>query len=140
MGLLLANQFAMAGATIAVGLKTKDTKLKALSYSTGGVTLLGISEPALYGVLLPLKRPIISAVIGGSVGGALAGLFRTAQFSFGGSGLLGIPLIINPTISGLDASFFAGVGSQIIGFIVSFAIIYIWGFDKESKEKMAVKM
>lgn len=140
MGLLLANQFAMAGAAFAVGMKTKDTKLKGLSYSTGGTTLLGISEPTLYGVLLPLKRPLIAAIIGGSLGAALAGAFSTAQFAFGGSGLLGIPLIINPSTSGLDASFWGGVGSQIIGFIASFLITYFWDFDKETKEKVEAKI
>lgn len=140
MGLLLANQFAMAGAAFAVGVKTKDVKLKGLSYSTGGTTLLGISEPTLYGVLLPLKRPLIAAIIAGSLGAALAGAFSTAQFAFGGSGLLGIPLIIDPSTSGLDASFWAGIGSQAIGLIAGFLITYFWGFDKETEEKVEAKI
>lgn len=130
MGLLLANQFAMAGATIAIGLKTKNKELKALSLSTGGTTLFGISEPALYGVLIPHKKTLVAAIIGGSVGGMVAGLSNTVQYGFGGSGLLGIPLIINT--SGIDSGFYGGIASQIIGFLVGFILTYAWGFrDKK---------
>lgn len=129
LGLLLANQFAMAGSSIAVGTKTKQEKLKTLSLSTGFTTLLGISEPALYGVLLPYKKPLIASIIGGCLGGMLTGLTNTLQYGIGGSGLLCIPLIINP--NGLDLSFYGGISSQIVGFIAGFLITYIWGFTKK---------
>ena len=129
LGLLLANQFAMAGSSIAVGTKTKQEKLKTLSLSTGFTTLLGISEPALYGVLVPYKKPLIASIIGGCLGGMLTGLTNTLQYGIGGSGLLGIPLIINP--NGLDLSFYGGISSQIVGFISGFLITYIWGFTKK---------
>lgn len=131
MGLLLANQFAMAGAAFAVGFKTRQEKLKAFAFSTGATTLIGVSEPTLYGVLLPYKRPFIAAIIGGSAGAVIAGFTNTVQYAFGGSGFLGIPLIINS--SGIDAGFYGGVASQLIGFIVAFAITYFWGF-KDSNE------
>ncbi len=133
MGLLLANQFAMAGAVFAVGIRTKKEKVRALSYSTGVTTLIGISEPALYGVLLPYKKPLISAIIGGSLGAMVAGALNTVQYTFGGSGLLGIPLIINP--KGIDGGFYGGIASQIIGFAVAFAVTLLWGF-KEEPEKV----
>lgn len=132
MGLLLANQFAMAGAAIAVGVKTKVEKEKALAYSTGVTTFLGISEPALYGVLIPRKKPLIAAIIGGSVGGALAGLMNTVQYSFGGSGIFGIPLTINP--KGIDMGFYGCILSQIVGFVVAFIVAFIW-FNKGEKEE-----
>ncbi|MBE9909309.1 beta-glucoside-specific PTS transporter subunit IIABC [Enterococcus casseliflavus] len=136
MGLLLANQFAMAGAAFAVGAKTKKEKLKTLSYSTGLTTLIGISEPTLYGVLLPYKKPLISAILGGSLGAMIAGVTHTVQYAFGGSGLLGVPLIINP--EGIDAGFYGGIASQIIGFIAAFIITYVWGF-KEASVKESVE-
>jgi PTS system beta-glucosides-specific IIC component len=133
MGLLLANQFAMAGAAFAVGLKTRNEKLKTLSFSTGATTLIGVSEPTLYGVLLPYKRPLIAAVIGGSIGAMIAGAAHTVQYAFGGSGFLGIPLIINT--SGIDAGFYGGVASQVVGFVAAFIITYLWGFkDKETDD------
>lgn len=136
MGLLLANQFAMAGAAFAVGIKTKKEKTRALSYSTGATTLIGISEPALYGVLLPYKRPLIAAIIGGSLGAMIAGGAHTVQYAFGGSGLLGIPLIINP--KGIDIGLYGGVASQIVGFIIAFVITLIWGIKEvPQKEEMS---
>ena len=126
MGLLLANQFAMAGAVFAVGVKTKNEKLRTLSYSTGATTLIGISEPTLYGVLLPYKKPLIAAILGGSIGAMIAGATNTVQYAFGGSGFLGIPLIINT--SGIDAGFYGGIASQVVGFATAFLITYFWGF------------
>lgn len=133
MGLLLANQMAMAGAVVAVGLRTKNDKTKALAYSTGLTTLIGVSEPALYGVLLPYKRPLIAAVIGGSLGGVIAGFTQTVQYSFGGSGLLGIPLIINP--AGIDGGFYGGIASQAVGLVAAFLITYFWGIVEPEKRK-----
>ncbi|MFJ7975789.1 PTS transporter subunit EIIC [Peribacillus sp. NPDC096379] len=128
MGLLLANQFAMAGAALAVGFKTKQQKLKALSIPTGVTCLLGVSEPALYGVLLPYKKPLIASIIGGSLGAVLAGAFLTKQFAFGASGFFSIPLIIDK--AGIDSGFYGGVASQFAGLIIAFVITYVWGFKK----------
>ncbi|WP_217363768.1 PTS transporter subunit EIIC [Paenibacillus sp. DCT19] len=56
MGLLAANQFAMAGAALAFGLRAKDKQMRTLGISTGGTTLLGVSEPALYGCYFHRKN------------------------------------------------------------------------------------
>lgn len=129
LALLTANQFAMAGATVAIALKTRDMKLKNLSWSTGGTCLLGISEPTLYGILLPMKKPLIMAIIGGSLGGAVAGVFNSKIYSFGGSGLLQIPAGINP--NGIDAGFYGFVASMVVGFVVGFILTYLWGYSNK---------
>ncbi|EOS7736045.1 PTS transporter subunit EIIC [Enterococcus hirae] len=133
LGLLLASQFAIAGASFAAGLKSEKEDLTALCYSVGVTTLIGVAEPALYGVLLPLKRPLVAAVIGGSVGAMIAGMTNTVQYAFGGFGLLGIPLIINS--KGIDVGFYGGIASQIIGFTVAFLITLVWGLKKEVNKK-----
>lgn len=130
LALLTANQFAMAGATIAIALKTKDMKLKNLSWSTGGTCLLGVSEPTLYGILLPLKKPLIMAIIGGSIGGSVAGIFKSRIYSFGGSGLLQIPLGINP--NGIDVGFYGFIASMVVGFVVGFILTYLWGYSNKA--------
>lgn len=129
LGLLLASQFAIARASFAAGLKSEKEELTALCYSVGVTTLIGVSEPALYGVLLPLKRTLIAAVIGGSIGAMVAGMTNTVQYAFGGLGLLGIPLIINS--KGIDVGFYGGIASQIIGFTVAFLITLVWGLKKK---------
>lgn len=132
-GLLGANQFAIAGAAIAIAIKAKDSELKSLSFSTGAACLLGISEPALYGVLIPLKKPLIMAIIAGSIGGAFAGLLNTKIYAFGMSGIFGIPGAINP--AGIDSGFYGYVGSMVIGFIVGFIITFLWGYSNKEKAK-----
>lgn len=131
MGLLAANQFAMAGAAIAFGLRARDKQLRSLGISTGGTTLLGVSEPALYGVLLPHKKPLIMAIIGGSIGGTIGGLFQSKVYAFMASGIFGIPGAINS--KGLDAGFYGYVLQMVVGLIVGFILTYYWGYQtKES--------
>ncbi|MNW31334.1 PTS system beta-glucoside-specific EIIBCA component [compost metagenome] len=131
MGLLAANQFAMAGAAIAFGLRAKDKKLRSLGISTGGTTLLGVSEPALYGVLLPHKKPLIMAIIGGSIGGTIGGLFQSKVYAFMASGIFGIPGAINS--KEIDAGFYGYVLQMAVGLIVGFILTYYWGYQtKES--------
>lgn len=123
LGLLAANQFAMAGSVFAVAILLKN-KIKKSGASTAGLTcLLGISEPTIYGYLLPLKTPMIISVIAGSLGGAVAGMFQSTQYSFGGSGLLGLPCFVNPV--GLDGGFYGVILSDIVGFSVAFVLTLV---------------
>lgn len=123
MGLLAANQLAMAGSVFAVAILLKD-KTKKSGAATGGLTcLLGISEPTIYGYLLPLKTPMIISVIAGSLGGAVAGIFQSTQYAFGGSGLLGLPCFVNP--AGLDTGFYGVILSDMVGFSVAFILTLI---------------
>lgn len=131
LGLLTANQFAMAGAAIAVALKTRDLRMKELSWSTGGACLLGVSEPVIYGVLMPLKKPLVMAVIGGSIGGAIAGFCKSKLYGFGGAGILQIPLTLNP--KGIDTGFYGSIISSIVALIIAFVLTYLFAIKKESK-------
>lgn len=132
-GLLGANQFAMAGAALAIAVKAKDSQLKSLSLSTGATCILGVSEPALYGVLIPLKRPLIAAVIAGSIGGAFAGFCNTKLYAFGMPGIFAIPSAINP--GGIDMGFYGYAGSMLIGLVAGFIITFIWGYSTKEKAK-----
>ncbi len=59
-------------------MRTRDAKLRALSASAIGAGIFGITEPAVYGVTLPNKRPFIFGCIGGALGGAVIGYFHTS--------------------------------------------------------------
>lgn len=132
LALLTANQFAMAGAAIAVALKTKDLKLKSLSWSSFITCIFGVSEPTIYGILVPLKKPLIMAIIGGSAGGAVAGIFKSRIYAFGASGILQFPLAINP--KGLDMGFYGIILSSIVGFGVAFVLTFLFGYSNKKKE------
>ncbi|MEK4072644.1 beta-glucoside-specific PTS transporter subunit IIABC [Paenibacillus polymyxa] len=131
MGLLAANQFAMAGAALAFGLRARDKQLKTLGISTGGTALLGVSEPALYGVLLPQKKPLIMAIIGGSIGGVIGGAFLSKVYAFAPSGVFGIPGAVNP--QGIDPGFYGYVLQMAVGLVVGFILTYLWGYQTRTK-------
>jgi PTS system beta-glucosides-specific IIC component len=70
---MLASNVAMGAATLCVALKTKNSSLRQLASSSGFTALLGITEPALYGVLLKFRRVLIAAMIGGGCAGLRRG-------------------------------------------------------------------
>ncbi|MGZ0066956.1 glucose PTS transporter subunit IIA [Microbacterium arborescens] len=90
---LVAN-LATAGATIAVAIRVR--RMRALALSTGFTAFLGITEPAIYGVTLRLKRPFFFTLAGGAVGGAYAGLFALKTYGFAVPGLASLPLYVAP--------------------------------------------
>lgn len=91
----LAGVLAQAGAAFGVFLKTKDTKLKGLAGSGTLTALFGITEPTVYGVTLPLKKPFVFGCMGGAIGGAMIGFFNVIAYGFGQS-ILTFPLFISP--------------------------------------------
>lgn len=112
------------GAGLALYLKTKNKKLKQLTRDSLPVGVLGIGEPMMYAVTLPLGRPFITACLGSGVGGVLAVLFRLGAVSQGVSGLFGA-LIMEP---GTQLQFFiAMIGAYIGGFIIT----WFFGVDED---------
>lgn len=123
MGLLAANQMAMAGAVLAAAVLLKNKTKKSGAVTAGVTCILGISEPTLYGYLIPLKTPMIASIIAGSIGGALSGLFGTTKYAMGGSGVIAIPTYLNP--EGLDAGFYGLLLSMAVGLIIGFILTFI---------------
>ncbi|MGP0576812.1 beta-glucoside-specific PTS transporter subunit IIABC [Paenibacillus peoriae] len=120
-----ASIFAQTGAAFGVMLKTKNKKLKTLAGSATLTALFGITEPAVYGVTLPLKRPFIAGIIGGAVGGAIIGQAGTQAFASGAPGLLTLPIFYGPGGQG-----FPGLILGItVSFLVSAILTYILGFE-----------
>lgn len=122
MGLNVASNSAQAGATFAVALKTKNKDFKSLAGTAGLNAILGITEPALYGITSKLKRPLIGVCIGGAVGGAIAGFFHVAATGMATGPIIGIPLFLTDT-------FIWFVVSCTVAFIISFVIVMIVGFE-----------
>ncbi|MDQ0173020.1 beta-glucoside-specific PTS transporter subunit IIABC [Paenibacillus tundrae] len=126
-----ASIFAQTGAAFGVMLKTKNKKLKTLAGSSTLTALFGITEPAIYGVTLPLKRPFIAGVIGGAVGGAIIGQAGTQAFASGAPGLLTLPIFYGPGGQG-----FPGLILGItVSFVVSAVLTYIMGFKDPVEEE-----
>ena len=122
MGLNVASNSAQAGATFAVTLKTKNKDFKSLAGTAALNAILGITEPALYGITSKLKRPLIGVCIGGAVGGAIAGFFHVSATGMATGPIIGIPLFLTNT-------FIWFVVSCVVSFVISFAIVMIIGFE-----------
>ncbi|MBS4207063.1 beta-glucoside-specific PTS transporter subunit IIABC [Bacillus sp. FJAT-50079] len=120
-----ASVFAQTGAAFGVMLKTKNKKLKALAGSATLTALFGITEPAIYGVTLRLKRPFIAGVIGGAVGGAIIGQAGTKAFASGAPGLLTLPVFYGPGGEG----FMGLILGIVTAFVVSAILTYVLGFE-----------
>lgn len=111
---------AQGAATFAVWALTKDDKMKSLASSSGISALLGITEPALFGVNLKLKFPFFCALVGSCVASAFAGLMKVIAVSLGSAGFLGFLSINAKSIP-------MYVLAELISFVIAFALTYFYG-------------
>lgn len=107
------SNVAQGGAALAVGFMTRDTKLKGIAMPSGVTALLGITEPAMFGVNLKLRYPFIAAIIGAATASAFITLFNVKAQALGAAGLPGI-ISINPQ----------QIGYYIVGMLISFAVAF----------------
>lgn len=124
-----ATNFAMMGAALGVWLKARNQRRKSYALTTAlTIAFSGITEPAIYGVALILKRPFIAAIIGGAVGGAYLGFNQVTSQSFVFGGLTTLPTFAG----GAPGNFLHAVIGLTICVVVSAALTYILGFDEEN--------
>ena len=109
-------------ASLAVALKTKDKELKSIATSCGITALLsGTTEPAMYGVTLKYRTPLIAVMIGNFCGGLYAGLTHVVRYAYGGSSLLTLPVFIGENTRNFPNLLIA----IVIGMAVTFAATLI---------------
>ncbi len=114
------SNVAQGAAALAVAFTTKDIKLKGIALPSGITALLGITEPAMFGVNLKLRYPFIAAITGSAVASAFITLFNVKAQALGAAGLPGIISIVPDKIS------YYVVG-MLIAFAVSFAMTLALG-------------
>jgi len=120
-GFLAANM-AQGGAALAVALLAKEVDFKAMAGSTGLTALLGVTEPAMYGVNLKLRKPFMAALIGGGSGGLVCGIAGVKRITFGPTGLTTIPIFVDPNN---NINFIFAIVGGIVSFAVAFAVTYV---------------
>ena len=121
----ILHNIAEGGSCFAVMMRTKDGDLKSTALSAGiGALVSGVSEPALYGIGIRFKTPIIGVAVGGLVGGAVAGLMGARAYSMGYSSILGV-VIFEDTIAAI-------LVAVAVAFIISFVVTFLL-FKDESK-------
>ncbi|XLG12804.1 PTS system EIIBC component [Bacillus velezensis] len=116
------------GAAFAIFMKTKKASLKRAIGGGLPSGLLGIGEPLIFGVTLPLGRPFLTACLGAGIGGAFQAHFQVATFSIGVSGLP-LSFLVQP----------AQIVLYIIGLFISYAAGFVFTYAFGFKDDMAAE-
>lgn len=130
-----ASNIAQGAATFAVAVKTKKNEVRQVASSAGITAVCGITEPALYGINMRFKTPLISACIGGACGGLFMGLFTVKNYGGGSPGLMTLPGYIGG--DSLRDLILACIGAAI-AFAVAFIISFVLYKDKDDEETSPV--
>ncbi len=126
----LPSNIAQGAAALCVAVKTKNKEFRQLAVSSGLTALLGITEPALFGVNLRLKKPLIATTIGGGLGGLYAGITGVQRYGGGGAGLAAIGLYVGDGYTNVMNALIAAA----IAFAATFAIQWYLGFEDVDAE------
>lgn len=146
LAMSFAASFAQIGVVLAIWIKTRDKKLKSLCIPAFISGLFGVTEPAIYGVTLPRKKPFILSCIASGVGGAIIGVMGTKQYIIGGLGIFGIPSFIDTSV-GIDRAFYGALIAMVVAFVFGFLLVWLVGFkddnfggeDKNKRDNKEVK-
>ena len=126
--IITAAMTAQGAATVAVGVKTKNPKLKTLAFPAALSAFLGITEPAIFGVNLRFRKPFFLSLIAGAVGGGLASILGLAGT---GNGITIIPGTMLYIGNGQLLQYLLMVA---VSFALGFALTYMFGYEDEVEE------
>lgn len=115
---------------LAVAVRSKDSNMKQLASAAGVSALMGITEPALYGVTLKLKRPVVAASIAAGIGGIVGGLLQVSLY-IAQNCIMAIPAFIGE--KGL-INLIYGIIMIVVSFVAAFVLTLIFGFEDVKAE------
>ncbi len=124
LSMVFAASFAQTAVVIAIAMKTKDSKLRALSIPAIISGFFGVTEPAIYGISLPRKKPFYISCIAASIGGGVLGFLGVKTFMLGGLGVFGIPSMINPSTNDIS-SMVSALVAVAIAMVIAFVATYV---------------
>lgn len=128
-----ACTFATSAVVLAILMKTKDKKLREMCLPNFISGIFGVTEPAIYGILVPLKKPFIISCIAGGIGGAFYGACNFRKFSTGGMGIFEFPAMVNPDGS-LD-NLIVAIAGVVLTMIIAFVMEYFTFKDKQEESE-----
>lgn len=131
----LVSNICQGAAAFCVALKTKDKQFKQQASSAGITALMGITEPAMYGVTIKYRKVLLSVMLGGGAGGFYAGLMGVVRYTSGTPGLLSLPIFIGDN----PMNVIHALISCLIGFCITFVLTWFYGF-KEPETDGAVEL
>ncbi|MCU6670969.1 beta-glucoside-specific PTS transporter subunit IIABC [Enterobacteriaceae bacterium H4N4] len=122
--LMFVANFGQAGAAFGVFLRSRNQKTRTLALSTSFSALMGVSEPAMYGINIRFKKPFAAALIGGAAGGCLAMTMGVKAYAYALSGLSGLPALAGQGFGWALAS----IG---LAFVVAALVTVVLGFEEQ---------
>lgn len=131
--IITAAMTAQGAATVAVGVKTKNPKLKTLAFPAALSAFLGITEPAIFGVNLRFRKPFFLSLIAGAIGGGLTSILGLAGT---GNGITIIPGTMLYVGNGQLPQYLLMVA---VSFALGFALTYMFGYEDEVDATAAAK-
>ncbi len=128
--LLLPAVLGQAGAALGVFFACRDKQLKMLAGTSVTAGIFGITEPAIYGVTLPLKRPFLFGCIAGGIGGGIVGLFQVKVWSFGLVSVFSFAQMI--PAQGVDLTVWGAIAGSLIALILSCLLTFLFGIPRSA--------
>lgn len=126
--------FAQTFVVLAMLLKTRDDKLKKIALPAFISGIFGVTEPAIYGVTLPKKKPFIYSCIGGAIGGGFIGFMGARSYTMGGLGLFGLPSYIDTVgDTGIQSLIYVVIGT-VIASVIGFVLTWVLYKDEPAKK------
>ncbi len=126
----ILHNMAEGGACLGVGLRAKDAAFRSECFSLAfGCIVAGVTEPAIYGVNLRLKKPLVGVSAGGAVGGVITALLGARAYAMGYSTVMALPIF--------QDTFVAMLIGIIVAILVSAAVTFVLGFDESLVAKEA---
>ncbi|KAB8126575.1 PTS beta-glucoside transporter subunit EIIBCA, partial [Gracilibacillus oryzae] len=138
MPMMFLSNIAQGGAALAVFVLSKNKQMKQLGLSSGISAVIGITEPAMYGVNMKLKKPLILAMISSGILGGVAGYFGFKAFQIGGIiGVFSIPIFADP--NGDAFNIILAIILFALALILPFILVLIFRFKDVPAEEAAVE-
>lgn len=130
---MLISNLAQGASCLAVAFKSKNSNLKQLAASSGVSALFaGVTEPGLYGVTMPLKKPLIALCVSGGITGLVAGIMHVSATSFASPSVLSLPIFVSAEKAN---NFAMAVVCAVISVVLTFIVTWIMGFEDPVEEK-----
>lgn len=126
--------FAQCGAVLAIYLKTKNAKTKSLCIPALISGIAGVTEPAIYGLTLPKKKPFIITCIVGAITGAILMAFHVTSYTQAGTGVFGYTAYIN-TITNDISGMIVSIVVSLAAVVMAFVMVYVTYSDEPAKSK-----
>lgn len=120
----LAANIAIAASALAVFAKSRQKATKTLALQSSLTGFMGVTEPSVYGVLIPLKRPFLAASIAAAASGAFAGFTQVKSVAYASPSLVTLPIF-------MGSSFVYALLTVLLSAALSFALTWIMGFEDQ---------